>query len=189
MFRVYKEGSVNATRTGTLSTSGERKYLGAACNVPAFQNLCDLYNSAQTRFEYCQDLAYAEITGSVPPSGKTILEEKAEIKNLLDQNGYIKVYEGVVPDTYDPNNSSLLTDGDIIMFYLGGPPNDPNNAPHYAVVHGGKIYQILHWDEGGQLDGPRDLSYFGNSRSLINAYTGETKVASNPYVFFVCYNK
>ncbi|MBW2218689.1 MAG: hypothetical protein JRF40_04225, partial [Deltaproteobacteria bacterium] len=165
MFRVYKEGSVSATSTGTLSTSGQRQVLGAACNVPAVQNLCDLYNSNPTRFEYCQDLAYAEITGSVPPSGISIDDEKAEIKNLLDQNGYSKVYEGAVPNTYDPNNASLLEDGDIIMFYSGPPPNDPTKAPHYAVVYGGKIYQILHWGEGGQLDGPRDLSFFGNSRS------------------------
>ena len=189
MFRVYKEGSVSATSTGTLSTSGQRQLLGAACNVPSFQNLCDLYNSNPTRFEYCQDLAYAEITGSVPPDGRTITVEKAEIKNLLDQNGYIIVHEGIVPDTYDPSNAAFLSEGDIVMFYSGDPPNDPTNAPHYAVVHGGKIYQILHWGEGGQLDGPRDLSFFGNSRSLINAYTGETRVSNVPYIYYVCYNK
>jgi hypothetical protein len=187
MFRVYKEGSVSATSTGTLSTSGQRQMLGAACNVPAVQNLCDLYNSNPTRFEYCQDLAYAEITGSVPPDGRTIDQEKAEIKNLLDQNGYNKVYEGI-PNS---NNAAFLTEGDIIMLYTGDPPNDPYKAQHYAVVHGGKIYQILHWGEGGQLDGPRDLSYFAlnNSRTFINAYTGETSVSNSPYVFFVCYNK
>jgi len=191
MFRVYKEGSVSATRTGTLLASDPRKLLGAACNVPAVQNLCDLYNSASTNFKYCQHLAYAEITGSVPPTGRSIAQEKAEIKNLLDQNNYRIVYEGAIPDTYDPSNASLLEDGDIIMFYSGPPPNDPTNAPHYAVAYGGKIYQILRWDKGGQLDGPRDLSYFAldNSRTLINAYTGETRVSDSPYIFFVCYNK
>ena len=185
-FRVYKEGSISVSKTGTLSTSDQRYMLGIACNVSALQDLCDLYNSAPTKFGYCQDLAYAEITGTVPSSART---PKAEIKNLLDQNGYMKVYEAIVPDTYDPNNGSFLKDGDIIMFYIGDPPNDPNNASHYAVVRGGKIYSILHWSQGGQLDGPRDLSFFGNSRNLINAYTGEPRVTNNRYVFYVCYNR
>ena len=75
------------------------------------------------------------------------------------------------------------------MFYNGEPPNDPTDARHYAVVQGGKIWQILHWDKGGQLDGPRDLSYFWNTRTMINAFTGETGMTQNAYVYYVCYNR
>jgi hypothetical protein len=97
--------------------------------------------------------------------------------------------KGLSPQTPDPTVNSNLVEGDIIMFYLGEPPNDPSNAPHYAVVRGGKIWQILHWGEGGQLDGPRDLSFFWSSRSLINAFTGESKVTESSFVYFVCYNR
>jgi len=188
-FRVYKDGSLADSSYGTINSPGQRKVLGVACNVPQVQDLCDLYNSAPDKFNYCQDLAYAAITGKVPPVPVSIEAAKAQIKTLLDQEGYTKAYEGAVPQTYDPNVDYNLVDGDIIMFYTGNPPNDPSNAPHYAVVRGGKIWQILHWGEGGQLDGPRDLSFFWNNRSLINAFTGESKLAQSAFVYFVCYNR
>ncbi len=185
-FRVYKDGSLSKDWYGTLNSLDQRKVLGAACNVPQAQDLCDLYNSAPDKFLYCQNLAYAAITGKASPVGEY---PKAELKNLLDREGYIKVNEGSVPETYDPTIDYNLVDGDIIMFYRFGPPNDPADAPHYAVVRGGKIWQILHWGEGGQLDGPRNLSFFWNSRSIINAFTGEHKVATSPFIYFVCYNR
>ncbi|MBW1903461.1 MAG: hypothetical protein JRJ20_17825, partial [Deltaproteobacteria bacterium] len=152
-FRVYKDGSLADSSYGTLNSTDKRKVLGVACNVPQVQDLCDLYNSAPDKFLYCQDLAYAAITGKASPGGNY---SKADLKNLLDREGYTRAYEGTVPQAADPTVNSNLVDGDIIMFYLGDPPNDPSNAPHYAVVRGGKIWQILHWGEGGQLDGPRD---------------------------------
>jgi hypothetical protein len=185
-FRVYKNGSLDKTLQGTLSSPGPRKVLGAACNVPAVQNLCNLYNADPSKFRYCQDLAYAEITGNASPSGEF---SKSELKNLLDREGYIKVNEGVVPTTYDPAMDYNIEDGDVIMFYTGDPPHNPLNAPHYAVVRGGKIWQILHWGEGGQLDGPRELAYFGNSRTLVNAFSGSSVTTNNTYVYFVCYNR
>ena len=185
-FRVYKDGYLSRTLQGDISNSGQRFVLGAACNVSAFQDLCDLYNANTSKFLYCQDLAYAAVTGHAPPSGNF---SKAELKNLLDQEGYIKVYEGAVPHTPGSGQDSLLVEGDIIMFYNGEPPNDPANAPHYAVARGGKIWQILHWGEGGQLDGPHDLSYFWNSRTMVNAFTGETRTTDNAYVYYVCYNR
>jgi hypothetical protein len=185
-FRVYKDGLLNKSLQGTISSSDQRIVLGAACNVPAVQDLCDLYNANSSKFLYCQDLAYAAITGHAPPSGNF---PKAELKDLLDREGYMKVSEGAIPEIYDPDKNYFLVDGDIIMFYNGEPPNDPSNAPHYAVVRGGKIWQILHWGEGGQLDGPHDLSYFWNSRSLINAFTGRSVVTNSSYVYYVCYNR
>ncbi|MBC2713396.1 MAG: hypothetical protein HGJ94_21080 [Desulfosarcina sp.] len=185
-FRIYKEGSLARSWNGTINSSGQRKVLGAACNVSEVQDLCDLYNSAPDKFLYCQDLAYAAITGNASPSGNY---SQADLKDLLDREGYYVVNEGRVPQTYDPNIDYNLVDGDIIMFYTSDPPNDPSNAPHYAVVRGGKIWQILKWREGGQLDGPRDLSFFWGSRSMINAFTGVSKFTTNAYVYFVGYNR
>jgi hypothetical protein len=93
-FRVYKDGFLADSFAGTLNSTGQRKVLGAACNVSAVQDLCDLYNSASDKFLYCQDLAYAAITGNAPPSANF---SKTELKNLLDREGYTKVYEGTVP--------------------------------------------------------------------------------------------
>jgi hypothetical protein len=186
-FRIYKDGNLAATKKGTLSTTGERQVLGSACNVMAFQDLCDLYNANMKKFEYCQDLAFAGITAKVPPNSDT---SKSQIYDLFKQYGYVQMDEGVlIPEYYDPLHDSNLQEGDIIMFYNNQPPNDPRDAPHYAVVRGGKVWSILHWDEGGQLDGPRDLAFFGTNRGLYNPYKGEYKTFTNPYVYFVRYQK
>ena len=82
-------------------------------------------------------------------------------------------------------------DGDIIMLNFDTPPGTDANpeANHYAVVYGGELYQILNWPQGGAFDGPRDLSFFFQSRKLTNPFTGETSDFSRIYQYYKVWRK
>jgi hypothetical protein len=74
------------------------------------------------------------------------------------------------------------------MFGLNSVPN-PQNASHYAVVEDGKLWQISHWSDGGDFDGPREPGFFIYRPEIQNPYTGDTYDPVNGYLYYIVFSK
>jgi hypothetical protein len=163
--------------------------------VGAGKTAVDIYNANRDRYEYCQDLAYTQIfkkppdsTADLGPANKIAAggERKAAVGSKLLAD-YTVTAEGRVEKGSSPQVT--LQDGDIIVFEFDGAP-DPKNAAHYAVVQGGTIRQVLAFKQGGALDQqPRDLSWFFDTRTVTNPYTGVTSTSPRIYQYYTVYHR
>jgi hypothetical protein len=176
--------------TGEVSKATCYEKVGTA-GSPSLQQI---YNKDKENFEYCQDLAYAQIFHKPPPSSEGLSafaksvqggQRKAEVGDALNTAYKIEA-QGYVVKGSAP--SIDLRDGDIIVFGFDSYP-DPKNAPHYAVAESGKILQVLAWGQGGSLDQPRDPAWFFNTRTVTNPYTGETSTSPKVYQYYIQYRK
>jgi hypothetical protein len=166
----------------------ESCYGALGLEVPSIQ---EIYDENPDNFLFCYDIVYTEIYDEAPParSGKPdIGSEKSEIATLMNTAGYEESSRGYVSEENPELSFMDLQEGDVILLGFDSSP-DPSNSPHYAVVKDGKIWQIVHWDEGGQLDGPRDPEFFFKPRILTNPYSGKTYPEFKPYHYYAVYRK
>jgi hypothetical protein len=189
---VFISFSFDGIGSGTQTVSYDQaSSCGGLCLVELIPEgvarLQDLYAQNPEAFVFCHHLAWAEITGQ-PREGVT----KAEVAQALGENGYVKLDEGFIPEgSTDPYVA--LAEGDIILFGFDGPPL-ADNAPHYAVVHGNRVWQVAYWgkDDTGQeigvLDGPREIAWFFRPRVLVDPRTGEEKTFDRVYQYWAVYN-
>jgi hypothetical protein len=159
-------------------------------NTPSDElaSLKQQYNENPENFRQCQDLPWVLVTGNQDPDG---MADKTQLYSELKSAGYVDIEQDVVPE----GNSTVpvidFEDGDIVMLSFNNPPGTESNpkADHYAVVYGGKLYQILNWTSMGEFDGPRDFSFFFNPRTLTNPVSGETVVSNREYQFYKVWRK
>ena len=150
--------------------------------------LKDMYDQNPEAFTFCQSLAYAEITGHAKEN-----VQKAEVAQAFVDNGYSKVNEGYIAET-STDRYVDIQEGDIIMFGFDSAPH-ADNASHYAVVHGNRVWQVVYWGKDGKgneissFDGPREIEWFFQKRVLINPETGEEVTSHRIYQYYVIYNK
>jgi hypothetical protein len=141
---------------------------------PKPKTLPQIYQSDPSKFRRCQDMVYARIYKRAPPNGTG--QNKGKLYQEMARRGYWEVHQGWV---YDPKGAeqklTSLKDGDIIMFDPQGLP-DEHRAPHYAVVEGGKIHQILNMPQRGEylaID-LKDAGWFLRQRQYISQTDGKT---------------
>lgn len=191
--RVYVNGDLVATKTGSFSSPGSRVQLGQIDADGSSQDLLTMAATHTQKFTYCQDLAYAAVNGT-PPVRQFGESDKGSLFDDMTAAGYGLTQNGYVPSSSDGSTEGALSglqDGDIIMLAFDGPV-DERNAPHYAVVHNGGIHQIVHWTQPasfGELDGPRPASFFFTQRTLTNPSTGTQYTLNRIYKYYKVFRK
>lgn len=155
-----------------------------------FPPILNIYEGNEDRFQFCYDIVYSEIFGEAPPQrseNPDVGAERAMIASEMEDAGYRKASQGYVAEDNPEVSYMDLQEGDIILLGFDETP-DPEHAPHYAVVQGGKIWQIVNWGKsGGVLDGPQDPEYFFKPRQLTNPSTGETTTSPRVYHYYAVY--
>lgn len=144
--------------------------------------LWETWRDYKTRMAYCYDLVYCYLYGSPPAYGADTSATKTSVYQKMIQSGYTVRSQGTL------NSSLYIRDGDILMFGTTAPP-DPTNAKHYALVFDGKIYNIIHWTQGSQFDGPRMPEDFLYRPVLLNPYNGIDYVPQVPFQYYIAFNK
>jgi len=163
--------------------NGRTFYIDLDYRPETVHNLWVYWKANRTRMPYCYDLPYYMLFGNLPPVNQDANITKKELYQKLIASDYKLRDEGAL------NSSVYIKDGDIIIFGINNPP-DPENAPHYAVVIDNVIWQIIPWTpDGGEFDGPRDMSFFLNRPKMINPYTGKELDPPYPYLYYKIYNK
>jgi hypothetical protein len=181
-------GNIPATGNLVLKYDDLAEYDGSTCVVDleyseTIHELWTAWTEHMSRMTYCYDLPYFMLFGYPPVEGEDALVTKNTLYQKMIQMGYQKKDEGML------NSSLYVEEGDIILFGTTSLP-DPSNAQHYAVVIGGEIWEILHWDPyGGQFDGPRDPVYFLNRPKMMNPYTGNEEEPVVPFLYYTIFNK
>jgi hypothetical protein len=133
-------------------------------------------------------MVYARVWGQPPPDAKG--QNKFLIYEKMMADGYWQADQGGM---YDPEGLvtrlGQLQDGDIIMFERYGLPNE-KDANHYAVVAGGKIYEILNLKSGGELNITelKDAGNFFKQRTYQSKLTGK-KYTPTPYYGYKVFRK
>lgn len=166
----------NAEYGDGVSTSSEGP-------VESLGELLDIYEQNKSQFSHCQDLAYAAIFGKAPGQAQV---DKGEIPRGLSKYQYSLVENGYIPAAQTEVNIDLR-DGDILMLDFNRAPAE-GNAAHYAVVLEGKIYQILHFREGGEIIPLGDIAYFFKKR-VITKPNREVLRPSNIYQYYKIYRR
>ncbi|MEA3255439.1 MAG: hypothetical protein U9Q22_06355 [Candidatus Altiarchaeota archaeon] len=156
------------------------------------QSIQDLHKKDEDKFIYCYDIVYTKLHKSAPPQrhGTTDAgKEKQQIHEDLTNKNYGEAKRGHIPDASQGVSLMDMKDGDVVLFGFDSYP-DPENAPHYAVVEDGKLWQIVHWSKDkGFLDKPRDPEYFFNQRTIIHPTTKESKTSPRIYRYYTIYRK
>ena len=155
-----------------------------------YRDIQEIYKSDEKNFQYCYDIVHAHLHKSGPAARQGVVDSAQEKKQIYEDmidSGFSEAAKGWVAEGSDGSTMNLR-DGDIIFFADKDYP-DPINAPHYAIVVDGRIWQVLNYKQGGYLDGPRDPAYFFSPRSGTNPYTGAQWSSPKVYHFYRVYRK
>jgi hypothetical protein len=181
-------GTASVSYLGTGQISRETCYEKAGGKGTV--SLARMYEQNPANFEFCEDLAYAQIYGRAPPA--TQGSHKSDVgARLTNTNEYYVVSQGYVAPGTTPNVD--LKNGDILVLGFDAAP-DPGNANHYAVVQGSNVSQILSWKDpatnrqAGYLDSQK-LSWYFTTREVTNPYTQERKTSPQVYKYYIQYRK
>ncbi|MDT8358448.1 MAG: hypothetical protein RQ758_08110 [Methanomicrobiaceae archaeon] len=176
---------------GMLSGEYNREGCYRAIGIE-FPTILNIYEENEERFQFCYDIVYSEIHGAPPPQrseNPDVAAERAMIAREIEDAGYREAGRGYVAEENPEVSYMDLEEGDIILFGFDKSPGT-EDAPHYAVVQGGRIWQIVNWGKsGGVLDGPHDPEYFFKPRQLTNPDTGETTTSPRIYHYYAVYRR
>lgn len=175
-------GSVALSYSDLMMYDGGTYVLDLEYYPEIIHSYWNAWKENQTAITFCYDLPYYILFGYPPPLDETATDTKSKLYQKLLVSGYHVSAQGEL------NSSVYIQDGDIILFGTAALP-DPANAQHYAIGIGNSIWEILHWSEGGEFDGPRDPAYFLNRPKMQNPYTGVEEEPLVPFLYYMIFSK
>jgi hypothetical protein len=155
---------------------------------PKPPDIANIYNADPSKFKHCQDLPWARLLDRPPPHEGM---DKGQLFNKLIANDYRWEGDWEVSNPADAAKIPIQ-DGDIIMLDFDVPV-DVVDAAHYAIVEGGKIYQIptLPKPDQGQvvvLD-RSELDWFFKPRQIHGLASGKMYRPKKVYENITIYRK